>query len=486
MSSYKHAGAASGDALMGAFARIATKRSNDAAFVSPERQSTFGDIDRLAEGVAAQIDTEPGTLVGLVAPNGPAFLAGLLALRRAGQAVLLLDASAPAADHRRALSVLGAGAVLECTTAWPSSKAAFRYSPILGAASPATPPGAVVKLTSGSTGTPRGVAMPFEGLLADEAALYASMALRPSDRLLASIPMSHSYGLTTLSLSALVRGLTLVLPAEDGGPFAALSAAGALGATVFPTGPAYIQSLLRVSQRPAWPSTLRLVISAGAPLPSAPAARFRETFGQPVHAFYGSSECGGICYDREGGAAERGTVGTPVDGVRITLKPFDGGDEDEGLVRVCSASVGETYLPEPDARLQRNSFETSDVAAWQGSELALRRRADRVINVRGRKVDPSEVERVLATLAGVEEAVVLGIAAPERNEHIVRAVIACPSRQLGYEDIAAWCRPRLAEHKVPRSVVIVDAIPRTARGKIDHSALLALRATDKGQGVAHG
>jgi long-chain acyl-CoA synthetase len=228
------------------------------------------------------------------------------------------------------------------------------------------------------------------------------------------------------------------------------------------------------------------VISAGAILPGALAARFRETYGQPIHVFYGSSECGGICYDREGGAAERGTVGTPVDGVRISLRPLEEDGDGEGLVTVESASVGETYQPEPDPRLTSGRFETSDVAAWAGSELALRRRIDRIINVRGRKVDPSEVEKVLAGLEGVEEAVVVGLASDDRRDEIVRAVVACPSGQLGYEDVAAWCRPRLADHKVPRSIVIVDAIPRTPRGKIDRMALLELRGDEKVPGLADG
>src|SRR6185436_17513087 len=178
-------------------------------------------------------------------------------------------------------------------------------------------------------------------------------------------------------------------------------------------------------QPPAWPESLRLVISAGAPLNAAAAGRFRETFGLPVHTFYGSSECGGICYDRDGGAALRGTVGTPVDGVRVAIKPFDGGEEDEGLVIVHSEAVGETYVPEADSRLTHGAFETSDVAAWSGSELVLRRRADRVINVRGRKVDPAEVEHVLLDLPDVEEAVVLGVPAADGRGQIVRAVIAC-------------------------------------------------------------
>jgi long-chain acyl-CoA synthetase len=478
-----------GDGIVGAFARLVARRASDEVVVSPGRRATFGEVDSLSRALSEQIAAEPiegGRLVGLAAPNGPAFLAGFLALRRAGQAVLLLDPRAPFEDRRRALAVLGTVAVLECTAAWPSSTADFRLSRE-GATGAGVPRGeiAAVKTTSGSTGAPRGIAVPTEALLADEAALAISMGLRDDDRFLASIPMSHSYGFTTLALSALVRGRALVLPADEG-PFAPLAAARQLGATVFPTVPAYVQGLLKMSRPPAWPSVVRLVISAGAILPGALAARFRETYGQPIHVLYGSSECGGICYDREGKAAERGTVGAPVDGVRISLRPLGGEGEGEGLVTVESAAVGETYLPEPDPRLSSGRFETSDVAAWAGGELVLRRRVDRIINVRGRKVDPSEVESVLAALQGVEEAVVIGLASPDRRDEIVRAVVACPSGRLGYEDVAAWCRPRLADHKVPRSVVIVDAIPRTPRGKIDRRALLELRSTEKVPGVADG
>ena len=66
------------------------------------------------------------------------------------------------------------------------------------------------------------------------------------------------------------------------------------------------------------------MLTAGAPLRAVTAGRFRETFGLPVHVFYGASECGGICYDREGTAAERGTVGAPVEGVRVELEPPGG------------------------------------------------------------------------------------------------------------------------------------------------------------------
>lgn len=472
-------------AIVEAFSRLVARRPSDAMVVSQAQRATFADVDGLSRAIADRMTSsavKPGGLIGLAAPNGPAFLAGFLGLRRARQTVVLLDPLAPFEERRRAVKAVGATAVLECTNAWPDSLEDFQLLPVHAATELQSFSGiAAVKLTSGSTGVPRGVAMREENLLADEAALALAMGFRDDDRLLSALPLSHSYGFTTLALSALVRGLTLVLP-SDSGPFAPFAAAREFGATVFPTVPAYVQGLLKMSQPPAWPDRLRLVISAGAVLPCATAVQFRETYGEPVHAFYGSSECGGICYDREGGAAERGTVGTPVDGVRISLKPMD---QDEGLVTVESASVGATYLPDRDSRLGQGRFETNDVGAWQGGELVLRRRVDRVINLRGRKVDPSEIEKVLAGLDGVDEAVVLGVTSSRGGEEIVRAVVACADGRLDYERVTAWCRQELADHKVPRSVIIVDAIPRTSRGKIDRAALLQM-GTSKDSGEAHG
>ena len=455
--------------------------------VSPTQRATFGEIDALSRAIAdrmAAAHIEPGGLWGLAAPNGPAFLAGFLGLRRARQTAVLLDPFAPPEDRRRAVTAVGATAVMACANAWPSSVADFRLSRASTRSVRQSAGGiAAVKLTSGSTGVPRGVAMHEEHLLADEAALAITMGFRDDDRLVGALPLSHSYGFTTLALSALVRGLTLVLP-SDHGPFAPLVAARELGATVFPTVPAYVQGLLKMSRPPAWPGGLRLVISAGAVLSGTTAGQFRETYGKRIHVFYGSSECGGICYDREGGAAERGTVGTPVEGVRLSLELLDPDDVQEGLVTVESAAVGETYLPDRDSRLGEGRFVTSDVGAWQDGELVLRRRVDHLINLRGRKVNPSEVEKILVALDGVDEAVVIGVTSPDGGGEIIRAVVACAAGRLNYQRVAAWCRHKLADHKVPRSVIIVDAIPRTSRGKIDRAALLRMEAP-KDSGAAH-
>jgi long-chain acyl-CoA synthetase len=476
------------DPILSAFDAQVRRDPAAPLLIAPQRAATVGEVEGLARAAGAVLAARglaPGEVVGLAACNGPGLLAALVALLRAGLPALLLDAQAPEAESLRIARSLGAAALLHCRSCWPRGEEGFRLAGTGGAeADRLLLPGiAVLKLTSGSTGTPRGVATPAAALVADDAALSASMGFRPDDRLLAAIPLSHSYGLSSLVLPALMRGTPLVIP-EEGSLLAPFAAAEAAGATVFPTVPAYIEALLGLSHKPAWPPSLRLVITAGAPLKPAVARRFRETWGLPVHVFYGASECGGICYDREGGAGERGTVGTPVDGVEVTLEPGPEGPDGSdipggplgmpGRVTVRSASVAAGYFPDPDPRLALGRFQTSDFAVWQGGELALRGRLDDLINVKGKKVDPREVEAVLAQLPGVDEVAVLGLPLPERGSEVVRAVIACRPGELSLEQVLRWCRGHLAAHKVPRSVVLVPEMPRTPRGKIDRPALLSL------------
>lgn len=470
--------AAPSDSILSAFQGLAERTPAAPLFVSSgPRRVSVGGIDALARAARQVLAAEPtqdvrDRTVGLVAPNGPGFLAAFLALRRSGARVLLLDPQSPGSDLRRTAAALGASALFICRDGWPQGAQSFAWEGL--AAQPALPypeGTSVVKLTSGSTGHPRGVAVSSEALVADDAALATTMGLRDGERILATIPMSHSYGFSSVVLPALLRGSLLVVP-DPRRPLSPLAAAERAEATFFPTVPAYLQALLKMSKPPRWPASLGLVISAGAQLPPETAARFRETYGLPVHAFYGASECGGICYDREGDAGVRGTVGAPVDGVRVTLDPLGGV---EGGVVVSSPAVGLGYYPVPEARLGGGRFTTSDVGCWTGGELKLLRRLDSLINVKGKKVDPSEIERVVLALPGVEDVVALGVPA-DLGTHLLRVVIACGAPPIRYEEVLAHCRTHLPDHKVPRSILLVSKIPRTSRGKVDRGALLAADA----------
>jgi long-chain acyl-CoA synthetase len=503
------------DPLLQAFESLVRRQPLAPLVLSGSRRATVADVDALARAARRSLGSPapaaptgpaalaapaprgglpPGALVAVSAHNGPGLLASLLALRRADLAAVLLDGQAPPAEALRVARALGASALLRCLTSWPAAADDWETSwlPGGGLARAASLPGiALIKLTSGSTGAPRGIATPVAALLADDAALARTMGLRADDRLVAAIPMSHSYGLSSLALPALVRGTPLVMP-EDSGLFGPLAAAERLGATVLPTVPPYLDALLRLSQVPVRPRSLRLVIAAGAPLSAPTAAGFREVFGLPVHVFYGASECGGICYDREGGAAERGSVGTPVEGVDVELhagpagadrETADGGaDGGHGrggngtggsVIVIRSPAVAAGYVPDPDERLAGGRFVAGDLGRWQRGELVLMGRQDGTVNIKGKKVNPREVESVLAELVGVEEVVVLGVPLPERGGEVLRAVIACRPGRLTREEVLAWCRERLAAHKIPRSLILLPEMPRTERGKLDRAALLA-------------
>lgn len=485
------------DPILEAFERHRRSRPQALLVASPSRAATVADLAGLAGLVDQHLDVaclEPGTLVGLSAPDGVAFLASFVALRRRGLVPVLLEARSPQAERERIIDGLGCVWALSCRRRWPSRAGDWQLSGRgpRGRALPARPldprTGAV-KLTSGSTGRPRGIVAPAEALFADDRALTRTMGLKAEDRILAAIPMSHSYGLSSVALPALVRGSLVIVPEEGSGPFGPLRAAAALGATFFPTVPAFLRALLASDRPPSLPESIRLTITAGAPLQPETARRFRDVHQRSVHVFYGSSETGGICFDREGGAGERGSVGEPVAGVTVSLAPVE--DEAEGtdagkaeagsaggVVTVASPAVAAGYLPaEPEdgARLANGRFRTGDLGWWRDGELVLSGRTDDLINVRGKKVNPREVEGVLAGLGGVRDVVALGAAGPGRPEAILRVVVACDPATLSSSQVLAWCRERLAEHKVPRSVVLVEEIPRTSRGKVDREAVLALR-----------
>lgn len=488
------------DPILDAFSRRLEATPEAPIVVTPAGTTRVEDLARLARDGRRQltdIGVGPGALVGLVAANGPAYLAGLLAIRGAGAAALLLDAAMPVAARQATARCFGCRHLL---IARGSRRLALQHldsatTPAAAAALDADV--AVVKLTSGSTGQPRGIVTPSAALVADEAALASTMGLRDDERILAAIPMSHSYGLSSVVMPALMRHATLVVP-STANPLDPLRMAQVHGVTFLPTVPAYLQALMRRASPPRLASCLRLVVTAGAPLTQATAARFEDHYGQPIHVFYGASECGGITFDRSGTAGLRGALGTPVDGVAIELEavapaggePGEAGEPgaggERGRVVVRSAAVARGYLPLPDPDLGDGRFKTRDLGALHGGELILEGRLDTLVNVRGKKVNPHEVEIVLARMPGVEDVVAIG--GEVGGEPLLRAFVAAAPGVLSYASVQAWCRRYLAEHKVPRSIILLETIPRSARGKVDHRALGAhTRSVAAGRkGTAHG
>jgi len=282
------------------------------------------------------------------------------------------------------------------------------------------------------------------------------------------IPISHSYGFSNLLTPLIARGVPMVL-SRDRTPRAILSDLARSNATVFPGMPVFYQAFCEMDYVPALPK-LRLCISAGAPLARTVAKKFREKFNLPIHSFYGSSECGGICYDRETTNEVEGFVGQAMAGVGIELlEP----ESSASQIRVRSAAVADGYFPEPhESKLRNGIFVPDDLLTRHDSGFKIVGRISDVINVAGKKVNPEEVEAHLLRFSGVRQAVVFGRPAAAgvlRNEEVAACVVVSP--HVTESDLLRFCRTALSAWQVPKRIFVVDAIPMNERGKISRRDL---------------
>jgi acyl-CoA synthetase (AMP-forming)/AMP-acid ligase II len=428
-------------ALLAAWAR--TVRAAPAAVAvqdaSTGRSWTRAELAAAAEAWAGQHGANArGRRVFFAEPNGPNWFVLLLGLLRAGATAAPLDPGEPPAAQRELARAAGG---------------AFLWS--AGALEPVGPgrrsraAGRVIKLTSGSTGRPRALSFTGRQLLADGRQICATMRIRPGDLNVGLIPFGHSYGLGNLVVPLLAQG-TAVLCGVPALPQALAAAIARYRPTVFPAVPAILRALAESEIPPGRLRSLRLVITAGAPLSPEVAPRFAARFGRRIHNFYGSSETGGIAYDRSGAATLAGrSVGLPLAGVRLA---FGRGAR---FTVASPAVLGGRHRPADCGNLNSRG------------ELVLLGRTGRMLKVAGRRLDPAEVERALRLVAGVREA---WVAAHPLRPDALAAVIAT---EIGGADVTGALRARLAAWKIPKKIVIVPKFPVTARGKPDLRRLAA-------------
>ena len=468
----------SGDPLLAAWHNTILRKGDRAAVFDPSGKiaCTFRDIEERARSLEATVDTLPaGGVVAVQIGNHQDWPSVFIACLRKRLVVLLLDQSINEGQRNAALEICKATAVVSAVPSGNAPEVSRLRTADATIDWNGNPP-SLLKLTSGTTAAPRAIQFRSHQLLADCNQICDTMGISDGDLNFGVIPISHSYGFSNLLTPLIARGVPMVV-SRDGTPRAVLVDLVRTSATVFPGTPVFYQAICDMHDVPALPK-LRLCISAGAPLSSAVAKKFFEKFKEPIHSFYGASECGGICYDNDGTTFEDGFVGRPMGGVEVELvEPTASSSQ----IRVRSAAVSDGYFPQPDEqKLGNGVFVPDDLLTQHNSALKIVGRVSDVINVAGKKVNPAEIEAHLLRFDGVRQAVVFGrpVGAGLRNEEVAACVLASP--QVTESDLLRLCRAAVSPWQVPKRIFIVDAIPLNERGKISRREL-AVRFSEKGE-----
>jgi len=433
-------------------------------------RTTFGDLDRRSRRFARRLRSagvRSGDVVMIVIGTRPAFFTAALATWALDAVLLPVDESLPPSEIASLERAFRPAVVVTA----PMGRMCLRIGRPPGGRL-RSPGAAMIRLTSGTTGSPRGARITASQAIADARAIVSAVPLGPEDVNVAVVPLNHTYGFDNIVMPLLLQGTRAVLLRRPL-PALILRALRSRESLVLCGVPFLFDLLSRHPGDPRRVSGLRTCISAGAPLPRKTAIAFRARFGVPIRILYGSTETGGISFDAgdDAGLVE-GRVGILLPGVRVRIDRAGLGrlDPGEGRIVVTGPAVGDGYLPEPSLEFAGGIFRTSDLGRLDAEgRLHLSGRLASLVNVSGRKVNPAEVERALLDLDGVTDAVAMGRLDGPRGETVHAWVAARPGVTPGR--LRAALSRVLSRHKLPRTIVLLPAIPRTPRGKVDRLRL---------------
>ena len=344
----------------------------------------------------------------------------------------------------------------------------------------ASTPAALV-YTSGTTGVAKGAVLTHGNFAANALSIVAAWGITSADRYLAALPLFHVHGLGNGVQCWLASGCHMKL-VERFEHEKAIGWFEKYRPTLFFGVPTmYVRLLETPPERArAIGKTMRLFVSGSAPLPAHVHEAFVERFGHVILERYGMTETLMNVSNPLVGERRAGTVGLPLPMVGVQIRDEEGAllaDGEPGELWVQGPNVCAGYWEWPEATAQAFKdgwFRTGDIGARSpdGYITLQGRRSDLIISG-GFNIYPREIEELLLTLPGVREAAVVGEQDPKRGEVPV-AYLVCEAA-LDASAVEAALRGQLASFKIPRAFVRVDALPRTALGKVQKHLLAALR-----------
>ena len=336
---------------------------------------------------------------------------------------------------------------------------------------------AAILYSSGTTGRPKGVTLSHGALAANALALKQAWGFSADDVLLHALPIFHTHGLFVAINTVLMTGTEMIFHNR----FDENTVIEDLGrATVFMGVPTYYTRLLSSTDLSLdGCSHVRLFISGSAPLLEDTFTAFENRTGHAIVERYGMTEAGIITSTDPDRPRKAGTVGWPLDGVSLriadgtdtTMKP--GGT---GGVQIKSIGLYSGYWNQPNKTAEDFTadgfFRTGDIGRLEpDGQLTLVGRAKDMFIAGGFNIYPKEIEQTIDGLTGVEESAVVGMPHPDFGEAGLAIVVCSPDHHVDTETIRSALKGSLANYKVPKLVLKVNALPRNAMGKVQKTEL---------------
>ena len=383
-----------------------------------------------------------------------------------------LDVHAPRGSVRMAVESLGAagdGTLM--------ARAAGATAQAQAVARAADDPAAIL-YTSGTTGRSKGAILSHGNLASNAVALNDIWRFSENDRLIHALPIFHTHGLFVACNMALASGATLIfLTRFDADEIIDEMA----DATVLMGVPTFYTRLLASPRLdPLATAAMRLFVSGSAPLQEQTHARFAERTGHTILERYGMTETCMIASNPYDGERRVGAVGFPLPEVEVRVTDLETGDVvpegETGAIEVRGPNVFQGYwrMPEKTADEFRDDgfFITGDLGRMDadGYLHIVGRNKDLVITG-GYNVYPKEIETMIDALPEVAESAVVGLPHPDFGEGVTAIVVPKDGAVIDKACVLDALSGTLARYKQPKTVMVVDALPRNVMGKVQKNEL---------------
>ena len=331
---------------------------------------------------------------------------------------------------------------------------------------------AAILYTSGTTGRSKGAMLSQANLASNAAALIREWRFTSADRLIHALPIFHVHGLFVATHCVLGSGATMLW--QTG--FDAAAMLDALpDATVLMGVPTFYTRLLaRPELTPERCAAMRLFVSGSAPLSAETHREWEARTGHRILERYGMTETGMLSSNPYDGDRRAGRVGPPLPGVLIRIAGADA--EGVGGIEVKGPNVTRGYWRNPEKTAEAFTadgwFQTGDLGQFDhDGYLWIVGRAKDLIISGGFNVYPAEVEAAIEVLDGVADVAVVGAPHPDFGEGVVAVVVPRAGAVVSPDAVGAALRETLAAYKRPKLVLVCDALPRNAMGKVEKAVL---------------